>query len=727
MTSHYGLDWPDGVQLPFIDLILAKKWREEPFCHGNLLDPGEHMLRAIRALFTPDQWKISPWTEEHAHAWAEEDFSIWLGSASSGKAQPLDELIATPTGPRAMGDLVPGDKVLRPDGTGISVTKVHDAGVKEVHQVSTRDGRSTRCAGDHLWSVAGRGILPTTRMRPGDMLPPTKFHLAVPLCAIRPTGRSVPMRCITVDSPDGLYLTAQLLPTHNSNDAGGLAVLDWITDPTETYIAMASTSVPMLKMRSFESVLRYFRYLKAHASFAIPGKEATSQTAIVNETDTDPGANATHKASIRGVAVADGNPDNAVARLAGAHLPYVTLILDEGAALPRAASDARINMMAGTRRFRFLSLANPIDKSDEATRFCAPLGGWRTVTPETGKWRSEYGLVLHHNGELSPGIHQPQEFPFLLKQTEIDAILKQVAGNRGDPIYQRMVVGFPPKDGTVPSVLTMREIEAFLMSAAPEWGVTPPVRVAGLDPAFTSDGDAAILQMADVGFSARHIWQCAFLEPIRIPIDNSLPRPAIYQVSDFVRQASRDWGFRINNLAVDESGTQSVGGVIGEESGVRPILVSFGAKATITMPAPTAASGGRKPPPQPKYANMVTQMWYEVKYAGAEGRIRNLPEAVAQQMCDRRYKRRAVPTQLETKAEYKARTGKGSPDEADAASLCFFAASKLRTPDPQPESINSIVAGIQGASQPGTLADPMAGGGYSGNALDNLPSNYAGT
>lgn len=84
--TRYGLDFPPDVVDPFIDLLIAKCWREEPFLSCDRDAPGEHMLRAIRALFAPDIWCISPWVEEHAHAWTDELCVGTIGCAASGKS-----------------------------------------------------------------------------------------------------------------------------------------------------------------------------------------------------------------------------------------------------------------------------------------------------------------------------------------------------------------------------------------------------------------------------------------------------------------------------------------------------------------------------------------------------------------------------------------------------------------------------------------------------------------
>ena len=894
---RYGLDWPIHVDDIFIDLILAKKWMLDPYKYGKLLDPGEHMLRAIRALFTKDQWTISPWTEEHAHAWAGEDFSVWLGGGSTGKAQPLDSEVLTPSGPRLMGSILPGDCVIGLDGKPIVVKSIHDAGERPEYRVVANDGREARCADDHLWTVidhkshsrtktvrardlktgahvlpphgpvsfyhqpialdpyilgallgdgtlgAGDGnsplsitsadkplldlirqnlpegyelaftdryrwrIVKKSRLNNGkneliqalksmelwaahsyerfipknylfntivvrkkllaglldtdgtigargdvtytstslqlatdveqlvrslggrasiarkhksgykqagvfiacrptynvsisfpDMLDPFLFpgcphkraRLKTRRCfqrtgisSVQPTGRTVAMKCITVDAPDGLYLTGSFMPTHNSNDAGGLAVLDWITDPTETYIALGSTSIPMLKLRSFESVIRYFRHLKRNKTFLIPGKEAPSQTAIINENvsdeDGEDGYSSTVKASIRGVALAEGDSAKAVARLAGAHLPFVTIILDEGSALPEAAAKARFNAAAGTRRFRFLSLANPISQFDEATKFCIPVKGWDSIDENTPSWRSKFGLVLHHNGFNSPAIVEEggaEKYPFLINQEQIDRMLKEVGGNADDPIIWTMAKGFPPPQGLESTVLSPVDLTAFNAFEKVVWNEgTTYVEVAGLDPAFTSGGDACILQRAKVGVSVEGLHTISFYPAERIPILASAPRPGAYQAVDGALRILHANNVPVSNTAVDDSGTQSCCDIMKVESGVEPIRCNFAAKAT-PPPAGAVDADGRLQ--QPRFSNMVTEIWHTTAAFVRENQVRNMPAKAAEQFCSRRYRKDITPLALERKAEYKKRhAGQKSPDEGDALSLCVLAATRV--------------------------------------------------
>jgi phosphate starvation-inducible PhoH-like protein len=70
-----------------------------------------------------------------------------------GRAQPLSSAVFTPEGFRPIGSLRVGDLVVGSDGLPTPVLGVYPQGRKEVFRVSTQDGASTLCCGEHLWHV----------------------------------------------------------------------------------------------------------------------------------------------------------------------------------------------------------------------------------------------------------------------------------------------------------------------------------------------------------------------------------------------------------------------------------------------------------------------------------------------------------------------------------------------------------------------------------------------
>lgn len=69
----------------------------------------------------------------------------------TGKAQPLDAKILTPTGWTEMGLLAVGDLVIGSEGKPTKVTGIFPQGLKDAFQVKFDDGSSTQCCDEHLW------------------------------------------------------------------------------------------------------------------------------------------------------------------------------------------------------------------------------------------------------------------------------------------------------------------------------------------------------------------------------------------------------------------------------------------------------------------------------------------------------------------------------------------------------------------------------------------------
>jgi len=78
---------------------------------------------------------------------------MWMAGRAVGKQQPDTEPVMTPTGPKPMGDILPGDYVIGSKGDKIKVLQIHPQGVDDVYEVILKDGRKIRCGLEHLWEV----------------------------------------------------------------------------------------------------------------------------------------------------------------------------------------------------------------------------------------------------------------------------------------------------------------------------------------------------------------------------------------------------------------------------------------------------------------------------------------------------------------------------------------------------------------------------------------------
>lgn len=85
-----------------------------------------------------------------------------LGSRGGGKATPLYVPVLTPNGWVTMGDIKVGDTVVDSQGDFKKVTHTFPQGSIPVWQVTLQDGRTIKCAEDHLWNVrTGTGKVQT--------------------------------------------------------------------------------------------------------------------------------------------------------------------------------------------------------------------------------------------------------------------------------------------------------------------------------------------------------------------------------------------------------------------------------------------------------------------------------------------------------------------------------------------------------------------------------------
>lgn len=454
-----------------------------------------------------------------------------------------------------------------------------------------------------------------------------------------------------------------------SNDYGLFVYLDWATDPTETYTILASTDKLSLQRRSYESVMRYFQILRARDE-GWPGVRSRQKLAIVFEDDVNDGEMSSDKASITGVAVQEGTTDEARARLQGVHLPYVRIVADELSGMRRAIMEARFNLAVGPRDFRFFGLCNPDSLTDLAAEHSVPIKGWSTVDEDTPEWRSIYGKVRHHNGFASPAVTEPdgaKKYPHIINQAHIDSLLQTSGGNADHPQIWTMVKGFPPPRGLETTVLTERDVVTFGMQDKPTWDRIL-YRVAGLDPAFTSGGDGCTFVPAEIGILTSGQLAISFLPEVELAISASDPRPVTYQIVDQLRGLLGQYQIPIDQVGIDDSGTQSVADVAAMEIAAGSQRVVFNSKPSDQPLAP----GGQQPADK-KVGNAITELYYYLAALGSQGQIRGLTPEAMRQFCARRVLRKKSVWVLEEKKDVKQRI-KRSPDVADACALALAVA-----------------------------------------------------
>src|SRR5208282_3237493 len=71
-----------------------------------------------------------------------------------GKMAPKDSKLFTPHGFIRMGDVQIGDELSTPNGKTAKVIKIFPQGIKDIYEITFKDGRKTHAGAEHLWKVA---------------------------------------------------------------------------------------------------------------------------------------------------------------------------------------------------------------------------------------------------------------------------------------------------------------------------------------------------------------------------------------------------------------------------------------------------------------------------------------------------------------------------------------------------------------------------------------------
>lgn len=163
----------------------------------------------------------------------------------NGKMLALDTPLPTPHGWTYMGEVKEGDTLLDERGQECRVVGVSEiAYSKTCYSVEFEDGEKIVADADHLWPVTEKSfegalvdaVLTTqqiiergvegffVRLSAGNPRIGYGPEQLLRFSAIRPT-KSVPCRCIAVDSPSHLYLCGKnFIPTHNTELLAALAL-----------------------------------------------------------------------------------------------------------------------------------------------------------------------------------------------------------------------------------------------------------------------------------------------------------------------------------------------------------------------------------------------------------------------------------------------------------------------------------------------------------------------
>lgn len=515
------------------------------------------------------------------------------------------------------------------------------------------------------------------------------------------------------------------------------AIFLYICDPANTAVVLCSTTREDLKNRAWSPLKEFVSQLRSNPEFSGAAiRVLENEYCVASEPNPLVPETMTKRATIRGAALEDG-------RLQGQHVggqyPVTALMIDELSTVTNveALMDGIVNISSGTD-FRFCAAANPDGWMTEiSSKFYVPPEGPQSVTPETGSWISRSGFFIRHlDGERSPAILHPEkarEWPFLLNAETVAKHLARCDNDRNSATYMKMVRAWPTSgsagDAVVLDPIVAAREQVSKPLAAPVWGPRNLIgKVAGIDPAWSSSGDAAVMASPNV-FSQEGKVFIDFTNAVRtLPIVSSDTKPVLTQLRDgVIARMKADNGPSVDRMAIDSSGNQSLADDLTTflGPGCLPVNSSKIASDSFLRAGETQESLKARA----RIADRGAESWFILAEFCKAGMVRGLPLNVMNDLCNRRYLRKADGSELpklklESKDNFCKRVGHGSPNEADACALAALAVKErlgvmpfgsVPTPDP-----SGIVPGAYDNQPAQATYTPFDKGESDNNNFDDI-------
>ena len=447
-----------------------------------------------------------------------------------------------------------------------------------------------------------------------------------------------------------------------SHTMAAWGIANWLSKPKDTLVLMTSTTLREARKRIWGSVMSLLSVIE---DAPIKIRDSIGNASYVNEKGI-----LIERAGLSLIAAEKTRTREATNKLIGIKAPRVILIGDELSELSEAILQAGLSNLSKNPEVQLIGMSNPNSRFDAFGIWSEPINGWDSVDTHTAdgwatKWGGDY---IRLDGERSPNIIAGETiYPWLPTKEKIDED-KALLGpeSRG---YMRMVRAvFFDSDETT-GIYGENELTMSKAMSKVEWEGTP-IRVAGIDPAFTNGGDRTILYTASVGYDTTGQYVIEFGEAVHLNDDaTNKAVPRTYQIVRQIKEHCEKRKILPENVAVDATGAGApFCDVLSGEWASGFLRVSFGGKASDKRVSANSKSVGTE-----LYVNRVSELWFVGKELMRTRQVFGVDTDLAQEITSRNYdmiKSGTLRVKIESKPEFKSRFGR-SPDLADAAFLAL--------------------------------------------------------
>lgn len=450
----------------------------------------------------------------------------------------------------------------------------------------------------------------------------------------------------------------------------GWAIINWLSDPANVQVLMTSTDLGGARGRIWGAAMKLLDM--------VPDPPCKIRDAIGVVAYYD-GNTAFSTSGIK-LLTADKSKGR-VSKMIGHKARFVLLIADEIGEMGSNVQQAATSNLSSNDRFQMIGLSNPASRFDSFGIYSEPKRGWDSINVEMDyEWRTKLnGLYIRLDSEDSPMVNRVDSpeyvsdifLPYLPTQAKIDEQLQILGATpeeaRKSREYMRFwrALFFDSDDDE--NFYTESE---FIRAKAQKGGeprkLTNPVKIAGFDPSFSSNGDKSVLTIVEVGFDQYGRHSIVHKEQIVIYEDmTNKDDPRNLQIAEKVMKLCIDRKIDVHDLGVDASGAG--GGFCDMLQLVwKPgfLRVQFGG-----APSDKKIKNDSKVTAKERYKNRASELFFIGKNFLLAGQMADIPPVIIQQMCTRQYLTskgpKGIVLQVQPKKEYKANCG-SSPDETDS-------------------------------------------------------------
>lgn len=337
--------------------------------------------------------------------------------------------------------------------------------------------------------------------------------------------------------------------------------------------------------------------------------------------------------------------------------------------------------------FHGVLLGNPIaDNGRALDKVSEPVNGWNSLgdVTKTSVWPNKYGgVTVNLVGIDSPNFDKDRKkhYPYMVDQDDVKRVSER-PGGKDSVEWWSLIMGVRKSGVIMNRVLTLDMVERSGGFKSCLWQQPPKFKIMGIDAGFGGDPCVATVLEAGEEVSGGEVILFGPQEVVPIAVSSGIT--AEDQIANWAKVKCDALGIPYGNVFV--------------ECGMRATLaVSF---SRILSPDINAINFGGPATQRPManglfvydeknntrraktcyehFSKFVTEMAYNVRYLVENQQARNFPRQAAEE-----FQKRVVRFvyndrhELETKQEYKERSGGESPNNADSVMVAVEGALRL--------------------------------------------------